>query len=128
MQNYLKGDIVLVRYPFSDLSGTKVRPAVVVSSPHTSQDVFIVPLTSKTVSLLSGEFVLKDWRKEGLNEETAVSGHIYRATAPAHSNRWRTVRWRPSRNRDVIAHLVRLIKNNLSSDLGICKYLHQTEK
>jgi hypothetical protein len=26
--NYLKNDIVLVRYPFSDLSGSKVRPAI----------------------------------------------------------------------------------------------------
>lgn len=34
MPNSLKNDIVLVRYPFSDLSGAKVRPAVVVSAPQ----------------------------------------------------------------------------------------------
>jgi len=27
MRNYSKGDVVLVRYPFSDLSDFKVRPA-----------------------------------------------------------------------------------------------------
>ncbi len=56
MNNYSRGEVVLVRYPFSDLSGSKVRPAVIVSAPHASQDVFIVPLTSRTTSLLSGEF------------------------------------------------------------------------
>jgi mRNA interferase MazF len=30
-----------VRYPFSALSGVKVRPAIIVNAPHVSQDVFI---------------------------------------------------------------------------------------
>lgn len=30
MSNYSRGEVVLVRYPFSDLSGSKVRPAVIV--------------------------------------------------------------------------------------------------
>ncbi|MGL5196231.1 MAG: type II toxin-antitoxin system PemK/MazF family toxin, partial [Chroococcales cyanobacterium] len=61
MPNYSKNDIILVRYLFSDLSSSKVRPAVVVSAPHPSQDILIVALTSKTVSLLEGEFLLVDW-------------------------------------------------------------------
>ena len=60
MQNYLRGEMILVRYPFSDLSGIKLRTATVMNTPHPSQDVFILPLTSKTISLLMGEFVLKD--------------------------------------------------------------------
>jgi mRNA interferase MazF len=59
------------------LSGSKIRPAVIVSSPHSSKDVFILPLTSKTTSLLSGEFILKDWSQVGLNVETAVKRGIY---------------------------------------------------
>jgi mRNA interferase MazF len=77
MPSYSKNDIILVRYPFSDLSGSKVRPAVVVSAPHVSQDIFIVPLTSKTTSLLVGEFVLSDWSGAGLNVETAVKRGLY---------------------------------------------------
>ena len=50
MPNSSKNNIILVRYPFSDLSGAKVRLAVVVSAPHVSHDIFIVPLTSKTTS------------------------------------------------------------------------------
>jgi mRNA interferase MazF len=63
MPSYSRNDVVLVRYPFSDLSGSKVRPAVIVSTQHRSQDLFIVPLTSRTDALLDGEFVLGDWRK-----------------------------------------------------------------
>ena len=36
MPSYSKHDIVLVRYPFSDLSSSNVRSAVVKSSPHPS--------------------------------------------------------------------------------------------
>ena len=72
MPNSSKNDIVLVRYPFSDLSGAKVRPAVVVSTPHVSQDIFIVPLTSKTVSLIAGEFPLVDWTEGGSHGTSCV--------------------------------------------------------
>src|SRR5437762_141339 len=77
MPSYLKPEVVLVRYPFSDLTGAKVRPAVVVSASHVSQDLLIVPLTSKTSGLLAGEFVLTAWKKAGLNLETAVKRGIY---------------------------------------------------
>jgi mRNA interferase MazF len=77
MSNYSRGEVILVRYPFSDLSGSKIRPAVIVNSPHISKDVFILPLTSKTTSLLAGEFILKGWSQAGLNVETAVKRAIY---------------------------------------------------
>ena len=48
-----------------------------VNSTHTSQDLFVVALTSKTTSLLAGEFVLAEWKKAGLNVETAVKRGIY---------------------------------------------------
>lgn len=77
MSSYSKNDIILVRYPFSDLSSSKVRPAVVVNAPHISLDVLIVPLTSKTASLLEGEFVLSEWLMAGLNVATAAKRGIY---------------------------------------------------
>ncbi len=72
MPNYSKYEIILVRYPFSDLSSSKVRPAIVVSAPHISQDILITPLTSKTEKLLNGEFVLAEWAAAGLNVVTAA--------------------------------------------------------
>ena len=79
MQSYSKLDVILVRYPFSDLTTTKIRPAVVVHTSHASQDLFIDPLTSKTGGLLLGEFALEEWLKAGLNIETAVKRGIYSA-------------------------------------------------
>ncbi len=77
MPNYSKHDIVLVRYPFSDMSDAKVRPAVVISAPHVSQDIFIVPITSKTSSLMAGEYVLSNWKNSGLNVPSAVKRGVY---------------------------------------------------
>lgn len=77
MPSYFKHDIILVSYPFSGLSSSKVRPAVVVSAPHSSQDIFIAPLTSRTVSLLEGEFILSEWAAAGLNVATAVKRGVY---------------------------------------------------
>jgi len=77
MSSYSKNEIVLVRYPFSDLTSAKVRPTVIVNAPHASQDVLIVPLTSKTTALLAGEFVLADWKGAGLNVETAAKRGIF---------------------------------------------------
>ena len=75
--SFSRNDIILVRYPFSDMSGAKVRPAVVVSAPHPSEDVFVLALTSRTASLLGGEFLLADWAQAGLNVPTAVKRGLY---------------------------------------------------
>lgn len=77
MQNYSRNNVILVRYPFSDLSSSKVSPAIVVSAEHISEDIFVVPLTSRISSLLPGEFELKDWRSAGLNVPTSVKRGIY---------------------------------------------------
>lgn len=77
MAVFSRGDVILVRYPLSDLSSTKVRPALVVSAPHPSQDLLIVPLTSRVGGLSMGEFVLPDWAGAGLNVATAVKRGIY---------------------------------------------------
>ncbi|MBE9138804.1 type II toxin-antitoxin system PemK/MazF family toxin [Nodosilinea sp. LEGE 07088] len=77
MPSYSKLDVILVRYPFSDLSSAKVRPAVVINAVHSSQDIFITPLTSKTSLLRAGEFVLSEWAFAGLNVVTAVKRGVY---------------------------------------------------
>ena len=77
MANYSHGEVILVRFPFSDLTGSKVRPAVVVSAAHSSQDVIVVPLTSRSSGLLVGEFVLQDWQQAGLNVPSAVKRGLF---------------------------------------------------
>jgi mRNA interferase MazF len=77
MPSYSRGEVVLVRFVFSDLSGSKIRPAVVVSPSHASRDLLLVSLTSKITSLLAGEFILKDWSLAGLRTETAVKRGVF---------------------------------------------------
>lgn len=77
MPRFSRHDVVLVRYPFSDVSSVKVRPAIVVNAPHASHDLFVMPLTGRTASLLAGEFVLADWAGAGLNVPTAVKRGLY---------------------------------------------------
>lgn len=46
-----RGDIVLVDYPFSDRTGSKVRPCLVVQNDHNNQrldDTIVVTITSNT--------------------------------------------------------------------------------
>lgn len=75
--NYSKNNVILVRYPFSDLSSSKVRPAIIINARSTSKDYFIVPLSSRTENLLTGEFILQDWQKAGLNIKSIVKRGIF---------------------------------------------------
>ena len=77
MPSLSKNEVVLIRYPFSDLTASKVRPVVVVGTPHASLDELIVPLTSRIEGLQAGEFVLADWRAAGLNLPSAVKRGLY---------------------------------------------------
>ncbi|HUZ61507.1 MAG TPA: type II toxin-antitoxin system PemK/MazF family toxin [Hanamia sp.] len=48
MSSYLKGDIVLVPFPFSDLTASKVRPAIVISNStvNKTNDLILAQITS----------------------------------------------------------------------------------
>ena len=77
MPSCSKNEVILVRYPFSDLTAAKVRPAIVVGLLDRSQDYLIVPLTSRTSPLAPGEFVLDDWGVAGLNVPSVVKRGVY---------------------------------------------------
>ena len=64
------GDVVLVPFPFTDQSGTKKRPAVVVSCSSynaSRRDIVIMAITSQVHQPLGfGEAPLVDWQSAGL--------------------------------------------------------------
>ena len=72
------GDIVLVHFPFADLSDTKIRPAVVVcQTPDKYQDV-IVCMISSAASNYTNRFYLplEPSVQNGLRSVSTI--HIYR--------------------------------------------------
>ena len=77
MTSYDRGDVVLATLPFSDLTGIKQRPAVVVSAPHPSVDLLLLPLTSQLEHLQLGEFALADWKAAGLLFPSAVKRGLF---------------------------------------------------
>jgi len=49
MGKFVKGDVVVAPFPFSDLSDAKKRPALVVAA-LTGDDVLLCQITSKTIT------------------------------------------------------------------------------
>ncbi len=73
MTPFEPGDVVLVRFPFTDLTTTKKRPAVIISPPDFAlrhKDVVLIALTSRPQS--DNESALVDWRAAGLPKQTWV--------------------------------------------------------
>lgn len=77
---YNRGDVVLVPFPFSDLTATKKRPAVVISSRNynrASMDVVIMAITSNVSTPIGiGESLIQDWETAGLLVPSAVKAAI----------------------------------------------------
>ena len=78
---FQRGDIVLVPFPFSDLSTTKVRPAVVVSGSlyHTTEpDLILAAITTK-IGAAAGplDYLLGDWRAAGLRYPSALKPALF---------------------------------------------------
>lgn len=48
MAKFIKGDVVVLPFPFSDLSTSKKRPAVILSAPQ-GDDYIMLQITSKNV-------------------------------------------------------------------------------
>ena len=45
MDRFVKGDIVVLPFPFSDLSSAKKRPAIIIATLET-EDIILCPITS----------------------------------------------------------------------------------
>jgi len=64
-----RGDIVLVGFVFSDESGRKLRPAVVVSSAaynRAREEMVVSAITSNIRRRLFGDHLIDNWRGTGL--------------------------------------------------------------
>ncbi|MFA0732906.1 MAG: hypothetical protein HZLCBSQH_001962 [Candidatus Fervidibacterota bacterium] len=77
---FRRGDVVLVSFPFSDASGQKERPAIVLSADDYHEEwneVLVVAITSRQPKTLrKTDCELKDWRMAGLKQPSWVRSHL----------------------------------------------------
>jgi mRNA interferase MazF len=79
MTGFKRADVVLVGFIFSDESGTKLRPALVVSSAayhRGRQELVVAAITSNVRRRLYGDHVMTDWKSAGLLFPSTVTGII----------------------------------------------------
>lgn len=73
MTNYKPGDIILIPFPFSDLSGEKQRPALVLAEASQWNELVCVMLTSSPKGI--NEVPLKQWKQACLPKYTVARIH-----------------------------------------------------
>jgi mRNA interferase MazF len=72
-----KGDIILAQFPYTDLSQTKLRPAVVLQSSFTRNEITICFISSQKVAqILDDEFALLDSDPEFFSTGLRVSSKV----------------------------------------------------
>ena len=74
-----RGDVVLVEFVFTDESGTRVRPALIINSPAYAaarNEIIVAAITSNVTRRLSGDYRLIGWRHAGLLYPSSVTGII----------------------------------------------------
>ena len=68
-----RNEVVLLPIPFTDLSSSKVRPAIVVGRGTWPGDLFVVPVTSQ---LGNADMALARWAEAGLNVPSGIKGQL----------------------------------------------------
>lgn len=79
MTGYEQGDVILVHFIFADETGTKRRPAVIISTSdyhHGRQEAIVAAITSNVDRLLVGDHLIAGWREAGLLFPSVATGII----------------------------------------------------
>lgn len=76
---FTRRDVVLVDFLFSEDTGSKRRPVLILSSPdyhHGRQEAVVAAITSNTGRILPGDHLMDDWESAGLPLPSVVTGII----------------------------------------------------
>jgi len=79
MIKYKQGEIVLVDFGFSEGTGYKKRPALIISSNNyqkNRQDVIVAAITHNIKRVLFGDTRIAKWKEAGLRYPSLVTGII----------------------------------------------------
>jgi mRNA interferase MazF len=107
---FVKGDVVVIPFPFSDLSQSKRRPALVIA-PLEGDDVILCQLTSKAVKdayailVEDGDFASGSLKQPGNIRPNRLF------TADTHIILYRVGSVKREKPAQVIETLIRIIKN-----------------
>ena len=78
--SYHKYDVLVVKFPFTHLRGSKARPVVVISNDfyhHNSRnDLIVMALSSQTRNKLKFEPGITKWKEAGLLKRTILKSAI----------------------------------------------------
>ncbi|HNY78435.1 MAG: type II toxin-antitoxin system PemK/MazF family toxin [Sedimentisphaerales bacterium] len=110
MARFVKGDVVVIPFPFSDLSQSKRRPALVIA-PLQGDDVILCQLTSRTIG---DNYAIPVDDKDFASGNLKQSGNIRPNrvfTADAHIILYRIGTIKREKLTEVIDRLVEIIKN-----------------
>ncbi len=80
MPTISRGDVLLTRFPFTDLSGTAVRPCLVVSPGLIGQDLIVAGISS----VVRGDMVATDVLVEPTHPEFLQTGLRVRSVIRLH--------------------------------------------
>lgn len=73
---FQRGDVVLIPFPYTDLTATKTRPDIVVSSAayHTVRTELLLAYVSSQIAKATPpvDIILSDWRRAGLPKPSFV--------------------------------------------------------
>jgi mRNA interferase MazF len=109
MGRAVKGDVVVVPFPFSDLSAAKKRPALVVAVLE-GDDVLLCQITSRTVT--DGYAVpadSSDFASGGLRQPSNIRPNRL-FTADAGIILYRAGALRPEKIEEVVAKIVEIVR------------------
>lgn len=79
MTNYKQQDVVLVDFGFSEETGSKKRPALIISSDNYHKnraEIIIMAVTSNIKRVLFGDTKIDKWKEAGLIYPSLVTGII----------------------------------------------------
>lgn len=75
MIRFEPGEVILVPFPFSDLSGAKKRPALVLADIEGGHEVICLMLTSVEMKWEKYEYNIAHWKEAGLLKPTVARIH-----------------------------------------------------
>lgn len=109
MAKFVKGDVVVVPFPFSDLTQAKRRPALVISTLE-GDDLILCQITSQSVrDNLAILLTDQDFKSGSLKQPSNVRpNRIF--TADRHIVLYRVGSLKPNKLNDIIEKLVEIIR------------------